>query len=105
MPCVWMDEEVRGEEVRERLKERRRGKVDVQIGKKGVTESLIKEIKTRLDKHGVVKIRVLKSARSTPDFDREKLAQEVAEAVGGLLKEVKGFTFIIVKKDREKPRY
>lgn len=105
MPCVWMDEEVRGEEVRERLKERKRGKVDVQVGKRGVTDSLIKEVKTRLDKQGVVKVRVLKSARAFPDFDREEFAQKLAEAVGGEVKEVKGFTFIIVKRDRGNPRY
>ncbi|MGB9827807.1 MAG: YhbY family RNA-binding protein [Thermosphaera sp.] len=95
-----MDEEVRGEDFRERLKERRRGKVDIRIGKKGVTESLLEEVRRRLEKQGVVKVKVLKSARAEPGFNREEFAEEVARAVGGVLKEVKGYTFIIVKKDR-----
>lgn len=100
MPCMWMDEEVRGEDFRERLKERRRGKVDIRIGKKGVTESLLEEVRRRLEKQGVVKVKVLKSARAEPGFNREEFAEEVARAVGGVLREVKGYTFIIVKKDR-----
>jgi len=97
MSPVWMDEEIRGKIDRERLVERLRGKVDLQLGKNGLTKGFIEEVKNRLRKHGVVKIRVLKTYVKTSGLDRRAVAEKVAETVGAKLIDVRGYTFILVR--------
>jgi len=94
---MWMGEKISNKNLKEKIKERVAGKVDVQLGKSGVTEEFISEVKNRLKKQGVVKIRVLKSLRKTCDIDIEKLAREIAEKTESRIYEVRGFTFILIK--------
>ena len=67
----------------------------INIGKQGVTDSLVEEIKTQLAKHGVVKVRILGSARSK---ERKIIAKEVCGKTNSLLEELKGYTFLLAKK-------
>lgn len=92
-----LGEKVSRESLKEKIKERVAGKVDVQLGKNGVTEGFIEEVKPRLEKHGVVKIRVLKSYRSGREVSVEELAARIAAAAGGRVYETRGFTIILVK--------
>jgi len=94
---MWVDKKISNKDLEERIKERVAGKVDVQLGKKGVTEAFIKEVKNRLEKHGVVKIRVLKSLRRALGIEIEKLAEEIAEKTQSKVYEIRGFTFILIK--------
>jgi RNA-binding protein len=79
-----------------RLKELvQQGPADVIIGKRGLWEGVIEEIKRRLKEKGVVKVRALKSAIKVTGMDRKELAKTVAEKVGALLLDVRGRTFVL----------
>jgi len=75
------------------------GKIDVQLGKSGITETFIREVESRLKKQGVVKIRVLKSFRRMFNVDIERVAVEIAEKTSSRVYEVRGFTFILIKEN------
>jgi len=64
------------------------------IGKAGVTNSLIAEIKARLKKHRKVRVKMLKSARSR---EKKEVAEEVAEKTRSKLADLRGYTFILTK--------
>lgn len=101
MPDVWMEEEVYDKnKIKSLIKERRRGKVDIQLGKSGLTEGFINEVKRRLKKQGVVKIRILKSYLKSGENDRRSIAGKVAELTGARLIEVRGNTFILALKGK-----
>jgi len=101
---MWMEKKVYDKSLEEEIRKRIAGKVDVQLGKKGITENFIREVKTRLEKHGVVKIRILKSYRHVSGMDRAEIARVVAERVGAKLVEVRGYTFILARAEKSKQR-
>lgn len=68
----------------------------ISVGKSGVTEALVNEIKTRLRKHKKIKVKMLKSARE--EKDRHEIADEVSKRVGARLLDVRGNTFILSKR-------
>jgi len=92
-----VDKEIYDKDLKEKIKERVAGKVDVQLGKNGLTDAFINEVKTRLEKHGVVKIRVLKSFRKTYSDDIDAIAREIAERTNSRVYEVRGFTIMLIK--------
>jgi len=92
-----VEEKIHDKNIEEEIRKRRAGKVDVQLGKNGITEGFIREVKNRLEKHGVVKIRILKSFRRISGMDRRDIARIVAEKTGARLLEVRGYTFTLVK--------
>ncbi len=68
--------------------------VTINVGKKGITEGLINEINTILEKRGVVKVRMLKNFRTKGELegkDKKQLAKEIAERVNGKLVDFRGF--------------
>ncbi len=70
-------------------------KVTVQIGKKGITDEIVNEIKDQLKKKKIIKIKFLKNA------DREDMrgkVEGIAEKVNAELIEFRGFTAILKKK-------
>lgn len=69
------------------------GILRIQVGKSGVTDSLIEEIKSQLGKGKKVRVRMLRSARE--DRDRKEIADEVAGKTGARLVQVRGNTFIL----------
>jgi len=94
---MWVDKEVSNKGLEEKIKERVAGKVDMQLGKTGVTEGFLRELKYRLEKHSVVKVRVLRSFRKTTCEDLEALANKLAKETGSKVYEIRGFTFILIK--------
>ncbi len=101
MSDVWMEEEVYDKnKIKNLIKERRRGKIDIQLGKSGLTEGFINEVKRRLKKQGVVKIRILRSYLKSGENDRRSIARKVAELAGARLIEVRGNTFILALKGK-----
>ncbi|MBN2015125.1 MAG: YhbY family RNA-binding protein [Candidatus Altiarchaeota archaeon] len=67
----------------------------LQIGKNGVTESMLEEIKTQLKKNKTIKVRILRSAKAGKSS--REIAGEVAAHVDALLVDVRGNTFILKK--------
>ncbi|MEM4717181.1 MAG: YhbY family RNA-binding protein [Desulfurococcaceae archaeon] len=92
-----MGKKIRSKEIKERVKERLRGKVDLQLGKNGLTSGFINEVKSRLEKHKVVKLRVLKSFRATYTGSIDELATLLANETGSRVYEVRGFTITLIK--------
>ncbi len=82
--------------VKELIKEVRHSSADVRIGKAGVSERVLEEIKRRLKDKGVIKVKILKSALKVEDKDRFEIAKEVAEKLDAKLVEVRGRTFILL---------
>lgn len=90
--------------LRRKIVESVHGSSDIQIGKQGLTEGVIREISSRLEKKEVVKIRILKSALIATGLTRHEVAEKISEAVGARLIEVRGRTFILYKPRSVKPR-
>ncbi len=65
--------------------------VTVNVGKNGITESLINEINFQLEKHGIVKVKMLKNFRLSSGKHKKELAQEIASKVNGKLVDFRGF--------------
>ena len=71
----------------------------VHIGKNGLTEGVINEIRRQLKERGFVKVKIEKSVIRYLELDRREVAKEVAERVGAELLEVRGRTFVLVDRD------
>lgn len=70
-------------------------KATVQIGKEGITEGVIKEIKAQLKKRKIIKIKFLQNA------DRENFKEKIkdlAERCNADILEIRGFTAILKKR-------
>ena len=67
----------------------------VLVGKSGVSEELIGEIKRLLKKNGMIKAKILKSALI--EAEAMQIAKEVARETESVLVEVKGHTFMLYK--------
>jgi RNA-binding protein len=66
-----------------------------QVGKGGVTEGVVKELRAHLDRAPLVKVRILKSAG-----DAREVAARLAEDAGVVLVEVRGHTALFHKPKR-----
>lgn len=74
--------------------------LQIQLGKKGLTEEFIEDIKKRLDKYSnkTIKISVLKSARINGKEDVRKYAEEIKKYLGNkFTRRVIGFSIFIKK--------
>ncbi|PIN74491.1 RNA-binding protein [Candidatus Woesearchaeota archaeon CG10_big_fil_rev_8_21_14_0_10_37_12] len=67
----------------------------VQIGKQGITETIIKDIKLQLKKKKTIKVKFLSSAITS---DKKQLARELAERANAKLLSHVGFTVILGRK-------
>jgi RNA-binding protein len=68
----------------------------LQIGKHGINENILDEIRNQLKRYKILRIRVLKSARDGKD--RKVIAQDVSEKAKARLVSVKGNTFVLEKR-------
>jgi len=80
-------------DIKSEIKKAKARHADVRIGKKGLTEGVINEIKRRLEHSNVVKVKI-----GIDVEDRRKFAEEVALKTNSRLIEVRGYTFILAKK-------
>jgi len=80
-----------------KIKEVIQGKVHVNIGKQGITENVIREIKRRLKDEEAIKVRVLRSFKKISGREVEDIAEEVAKKVDAEVVDVRGNVFVIVK--------
>lgn len=65
------------------------------IGKNGVTETLIEELNNKLKVNRLVKVRVLKSAEEGKDL--KTIADEIAAATRSTLIDVRGRTVVLYR--------
>lgn len=68
---------------------------DLRIGKNGITDSLVLEIKKQLRKKKLIKIKILKSARE--GLNKKEFANELARKTESELVELVGFVFVLYK--------
>ncbi|MBC2699027.1 MAG: YhbY family RNA-binding protein [ANME-2 cluster archaeon] len=66
------------------------------IGKNGVTDSLIEELLRQLKQNKLVKVKILKSALG--DMDRKAIAEELAKRTGSQLIEIRGSSAVLYRK-------
>jgi len=89
--------------VKRKLKERMLGRADVNVGKQGLTESVLKEIDRRLSDDEVVKVRILKSALTVEGIDdRKKFAEILAKRLNADAIEVRGYTVVLYRKRKKR---
>jgi len=69
---------------------------DVRIGKNGISEGVISEIKRRLKDKGYVKVKILKNAPEIDLMDRKEIAEIVARRTSARLIDVRGRTFVLL---------
>jgi RNA-binding protein len=72
----------------------------IAIGKNGVTPALAKETERALEKHELIKVKVLQEA----PIDRHEAAEQLAKLTGALLAQVLGRTFLLYKRHPKKPK-
>ena len=72
----------------------------IAVGKNGVTESLAKEATQALEKHELIKVRVMQEA----PVDRHEAAEVLAEKTGAALAQVLGRTFLLYRRNDKKPK-
>ena len=65
------------------------------IGKNGVTDTLIEELSKQIKANRLVKVRVLKSAEEGKDV--KAIAEEIADATRSTLIEVRGRTVVLYR--------
>jgi RNA-binding protein len=70
------------------------------VGKNGVTDELAKEAGHALDRHELIKVRVMQEA----PLDRHQAAEELAERTGAVLAQVLGRTFLLYRRNAKKPK-
>ncbi|AWR96547.1 RNA-binding protein [Acidianus sulfidivorans JP7] len=78
-----------------KLNDVKQAHASIRIGKNGVTEGIINEIKRQLNDKKVIKIKI----GADIEEDRRDFAKRIAEITGSELIEVRGYTFILRKND------
>lgn len=69
----------------------------INIGKNGLTQNLINEINFQLEKHGMVKVKMLRSFREISNTDRKKLAEEIGKNIKGRMVNLRGMVITFTK--------
>jgi RNA-binding protein len=82
--------------VRHKLKDE---KPTIWIGKDGLTPQISSEIDKQLDKHKMLKVKILRSALQTETA--KIIASEAAEQASAALVEVRGHVFILYRRHRK----
>ncbi len=65
--------------------------VTINVGKKGISDNLVREINCILEKRGIVKVKMLRNFRNVSGRDKRDLAREIASKVNGELVDFRGF--------------
>lgn len=68
----------------------------VKVGKSGVTPTIVDELKAQVERRGLVKVGLLKSA--TWEEGKGNIAEELAERTGADLVEVRGNTAVYARR-------
>lgn len=71
-----------------------------QVGKAGITDSVMVQVDTALEARELIKLRVLPTAGDAV----EEVAKNVADKAGAALIQVVGHNFILFRRSKKKPR-
>jgi RNA-binding protein len=63
----------------------------VHVGKEGLTDGIVEEVKTQIKRHMLIKVRVLPAA----DMDKDAVAEELAQRTGSKVVDTRGFTVLL----------
>lgn len=63
----------------------------VHVGKEGLTEGIVLEVKAQIKRNKLVKVRVLPAA----GHDKDEVAEELAQRAGAKCVETRGFTVLL----------
>ncbi len=83
--------------MKKKINEKIHGKPDVRIGKNGLTDNVIQEIKRRLKEHDIIKVKINQNLIKQ-GVDRRELAKEIAEKTNALILDVRGYTITMKRK-------
>jgi RNA-binding protein len=74
----------------------------VHVGKEGLTDGIVEEVKNQIKRHKLIKVRVLPAA----DMDKDAVAEELAQRTGSKVVDTRGFTVLLsdAKMYQEKKR-
>ncbi len=97
MLTLWVGDAYTMSKKTEKVKKVIAGEAHVRIGKNGVTEQVVEEIKRRLKKEGVIKVRVLRSLIKA-GASIEEIASEVASKARAEVVDIRGHVFVLVKR-------
>ncbi|MEM0020752.1 MAG: YhbY family RNA-binding protein [Fervidicoccaceae archaeon] len=70
------------------------GKNEVRVGKGGITEGIINEIKRRLEIEKEIKVRINRNLLEQGK-NRREIAEQIASLCGAELVEIRGHTFVL----------
>ena len=76
----------------------------VRIGKKGITDALLRELDNVLRARNIVKVKLLKNYREAYGAGRSEVARELADKLGARVVEVRGFTILLERKGAQRRR-
>lgn len=76
------------------------GKPSVRVGKSGIHEGVLGEIKRRLEEEEVIKVRVLRSYLTKGGVEVSSVAEEIARLVDAEIVTVRGHVFVLRKRSR-----
>lgn len=65
----------------------------LQVGKSGLSEGFLSELEKTLRREGLVKVKLLRSARAGEDV--EEMAEELSDETGSVLVETRGNTVVL----------
>ena len=72
----------------------------IRLGKNGLTDNVIGEIKKQLKKRRLVKVKMLRSFLENKD--KKLLANEIAERTGSVMVDMAGFVVVLCKNEKIK---
>jgi len=75
---------------------------NMNIGKEGLTESVVEEIKRQLRQKKLIKIKMLQNIADK--VDKKEIAKQLEEKTGGVLIDNVGFTYVLAIKGIVTPK-
>ncbi|MHA1265140.1 MAG: YhbY family RNA-binding protein [Candidatus Helarchaeota archaeon] len=84
---------------KEKIDELKMNTAQLIIGKNGITPNFLNIMRKKIKKDKILKVKILKTASGLAELGRKEYAQMVATKVGANLIEVRGYNFILQKKE------
>ncbi|MHA1278739.1 MAG: YhbY family RNA-binding protein [Candidatus Helarchaeota archaeon] len=83
-----------------KLNEVKANPAQIIVGKKGLSEEILNNIKKKIKKDKIIKIKILKTAPEFTEMDRKTFADAIAKNLDVSLVEVRGYNLILQKKQK-----
>ncbi len=83
--------------IRELVKKAWHERATINIGKRGITEEVLEEIRRQLKKHKVVKVKILRNCPLRRNYERKEIPYIIASKVNAKVMGVRGYVFILAR--------